>query len=270
MANDGNANGAAAGTGTPPPTATWVDGLGDELKGYVTTKGFKEPKEVVESYRNFEKAMGVPKERLLTLPETLEGDAMNPVWERLGAVKAPTEYQFDVPADHVDEKFGNWAKETFHGLKVPRKMAEGFIKALNDRQAASLKEAKDAFTLDVKNQQDSIRKEWGAAYEKNEGIANQTAAKFGLTKEDVMSLGATIGPAKALKLLHKLGEGLGEDSFVQGGGRDNTKTPTQAQSEINSLIKDKDFSRRLQSGDVDAKARWDNLHKQAFQGQMTI
>ena len=251
--------------GTLPPAATWTDGMADDMKSYVTTKGFKEPKDVIESYRNFEKLQGVPKERLLALPESLEGDAMNPVWERLGAVKEAKEYKIEIPAEHIDDKFGEWTRDTFHKLKVPRGMAEGFAKAFNERQAQLLKTEKEGFASKVQEEQLAIKKEWGAAYAQNEGIANQAAKKFGLSKEDVIGLGVALGPAKAMKFLHKLGEGTGEATFVASNASPaGALTPNQAQLEIKALIKDTDFARRLQSGDVDAKNRWNKLHEFAY------
>ena len=253
---------------TPQP---WTASLDADLQGYVTTKGFKEPKDVVESYRNFEKLQGVPKERLLALPESLEGDAMNPVWERLGAVKEAKEYKFEIPKDHADEKFGEWTKEVFHKLKVPRSMAEKFAEEFNARQAAGLTEQQASLQARVQEEHNSLKKEWGGAYEQNESIANQAAQKFGLIKEDIEALGASMGPYKAMKFLHKLGQGIGEAPFVTNGQPGNqVPTPQQAQNEIKSLIKDTDFSRRLRAGDVDAKNKWDRLHKFAFQGEVSI
>ncbi len=262
----GTGTGAGAGTGASTPPA-WTETLGDELKGYVTTKGFKEPKDVVESYRNFEKLQGVPKERLLTLPESLEGSGMDPIWERLGAVKEPKEYQIEIPKEYGDEKLGDFLKETFHKLKVPRSMAEGFAKAFNERQKTALHEVTENTKLDIKNQHESVKKEWGAAFEQNQNIAAAATKKFGLTEADVKSLGASMGPAKALKFLYELGKGLGEGTFINGDGAGGGKsTPEQARNEIKELMKDSDFSRRLSSGDTDAKNKWNRLHQEAYPG----
>lgn len=256
----------AAATSAPAPS-NWVDGLGDDLKGYVTTKGFKEPKDVVESYRNFEKLKGVPMERLLTLPESLEGDGMNSVWERLGAVKEAKELSIDVPKELADEKFSDFLKDTFHKLKVPRSMAETFTKEFINRQKSMMEADAADSKQAVATQFNDIKKEWGAAFEQNQNIANAAAAKFGLTMDEIKSLGASMGPAKALKFLHKIGEGLGEGTYVQGSdGRDGQMTPEQARSEIKSLIKDVDFGRRLAAKDSDSLKKWNRLHESAFRG----
>jgi hypothetical protein len=276
MNTAGDGSGAGAGSTPPaasatPPTPTWTESLGDDLKGYVQTKGFKEPKDVVESYRNFEKLQGVPKERLLQLPESLETGDMAAIWERLGKPKEAKEYKIEVPKELGDEKFNEWAKETFHKLNMPRGMAEGFINALSERQKGALLEMTDNKLAKVKADETALKKDWGQAFEQNSNIANQAAAKFGISKEELTSLGNSLGPAKAMKFLHKLGEGIGEASFVTGNtAPSGHMTPEQAKTQIRELIRDSDFHRRLSAGDVDAKARWDRLHKYAAPGDVAI
>ncbi len=285
MANDGAAAGTATQTQTPaaqaaPPQAPaqtsaapsdWTSSFDADLKGYVQNKGFADPKMVVESYRNFEKLQGVPKERILQLPESLESPEARAVWERLGAPKEAKEYKLDIPKEHGDEKLSGWAQETFHKLNVPRSMAEGFVKAFNERQGAMLKESQEAHDSAVLGEHTTLQKEWGNAYKQNESIANQAANKFGLTPDEVKSLGAALGPAKAMKFLHKLGEGTGEAGFIDGkGGSAGALSPEAAQSEIRGLMKDTDFARRLSSKDSDAVSKWDRLHQMANPGSMSV
>lgn len=259
---------------TPPaaPTQSWTDGMPDDLKGYVQTKGFSDPKAIAESYRNLEKLHGVPKERLLTLPETLEDpEKMASVWERLGAPKEAKEYKVEVPKELGDDQLAPWFQEQFHKLKVPRQMAEKLVEAFSEREKASLKEWQESTALEIKNQQDAIKREWGAAYETNKTIADQAVQKFEMTNDQVKALGAAMGPAAALKFLHKLGEATGEAKFIAGNqGNAGALTPEAARNQINELIRDTDFARRLNAGDTDAKAKWDRLHQYASPGTMTL
>ena len=251
---------------TPPAAPVWTASLPPEMQTYVTGKGFKEPKDVLDSYINFEKLQGMPKERLLALPEKLEGEAMDPIWERLGAVKESKELAIELPKENFngDEKMGEFVKETFHKLKVPRGMAEGFAKALNERQALILKTETEAHDFKVSQDYEAIKKEWGAAYQQNEAIANQAALKFGITKEEVAALGGMMGPAKAIKFLHKLGEGIGEATHITGNTSPTGQlAPAQAKAEIQSLMNDTDFGRRLNEGDAAATDKWNRLHVQA-------
>lgn len=273
MSDAGAAAGAAGAAGTTAVggtntggtgTQSWTDGFDGDLKAYVQTKGFTDPKALADSYRNFEKLQGVPKERLVQLPESLQGEAMNPIWERLGAVKEAKELSIEIPKEFGDEKLADFMKDTFHKLKVPRAMAEGFAKEFVARQQGMMKTETENVQFEVKTQYEAVKKEWGTAFDKNQNIANAAANKFGLGVEEVKALGQAMGPAGALKFLHKLGAGLGEGTFVDGSGSGgDAKTPDQAKSEINGLIKDTDFQRRIKNGDVDAKKKWDRLHMQA-------
>ena len=273
----------APGGGTPPatppaatppaatPPADWTASLGDELKGYVQTKGFKEPKDVLESYRNFEKLQGVPKERLLHLPESMESAEMAAVWERLGKPKEAKEYTFEIPKEHGDEKLAETMKEVFHKNNVPRAQAEGVVKAWNEYQATRIKEQTDAMNAEIVKQDGDLKKEWGNAYDQNKNIVDQAALKLGLKEDQLRALGAAMGPAAAMKFLHKLGQGIGEDGFKAGNTRASGElTPAMAQAEIRQLRSDVEFSRRLQSKDSDATNKWNRLHQQAFPGEMTI
>jgi len=266
-----DAQGSAGNSGATQ-TTSWLDGLGDDQKSWVQNKGFKDPKELLESYQNFEKLQGIPKERLLRLPESLEDDvSMAPIWEKLGRPKEAKEYDFDIPKELGDEKMADWAKEQFHKWGVSRRAAEGFVRAWNSRQEMLNKEFTENRTTEAHNQQEALKKEWGGAFEQNKNIAQAAADKFGLTTEEGQALGKLMGPAKAMKFLHKLGAGLGEADFVSGNGsRPGQVTPSQARSEINKLMNDTDFRRRLSSGDVDAKKKWDTLHQQASPGEFTL
>ncbi len=196
---------------------------------------------------------------------------MAPIWERLGKPKAASEYKIESPKEFSDQKLADWAKETALSLNMPRAMAEKFMDGMFNRQKTMLAEGLENRIAQVKNEEVALKKEWGQAFEQNESIANQTAVKFGLTKEEIQTLGASLGPSKALKLLHKLGEGMGEAPFISGGGGNpNHLTPIQAQTQIKDLIQDADFSRRLSAKDADAVAKWNRLHQFAHPGELTI
>ncbi len=263
---------AGSQTSGAPPASNWTTGFNEDLRGYVEQKGFKDAASVADAYRNFEKLQGVPKERLLQLPDSFDSPEMAAVWERLGAPKEAKDYTFDVPKEHGDEKLADWAREQFHKLRMPRGMAESFIKAWNERQGASVKAQTENLTQLAQNEKMALTKEWGQAYEQNENIANQVARRFEMSPDELKALGGTLGPAKAMKLLHRIGEGLGESPFLNGSNSsgERARTPEGAQSEIKGLMKDSDFSRRLQAGEQDAVQRWNRLHEQAFPGTMSL
>ena len=51
---------------------SWTEGLAEDAQGYVENKGWKGADQMLDSYRNLEKAMGAPGESVLTLPKDAE------------------------------------------------------------------------------------------------------------------------------------------------------------------------------------------------------
>lgn len=259
-------------TSAPPPTPTdWTSGLNPELKGYVTTKGFKDTAAVVESYRNFEKLQGVPQDRLLKLPENLDSPEGRAIFEKLGMPKDAKDYNVKISEDFADETFGDWLRGVAHKNGMTNRQVEGFVQALNERAGNDSKTQKEAHEAMLTNAHKSLQKEWGHAYEQNKNLADQGAIAFGFGEKEVQALGQALGPDKAMMLLHKLGTGTGEASFVAGrptGG--DALTPDQAKLQISELTRDGSFYRRLTSGDADARRIWDRLNQQAAPGTMSL
>ena len=87
---DGGAGAGNTGAGAGAP-ADWTSGFNDELKGYVTSKGFKDPASVLESYRNSEsligKLKGVGSDRIIGLPEKADAPEWKDNWNKLGTPK---------------------------------------------------------------------------------------------------------------------------------------------------------------------------------------
>ncbi len=265
---------APAAAATPPAQAApqdWTTGLPDDMKGYVQTKGFKDPAAVLESYRNFEKLQGVPQDRLLKLPESMDTPEGRAIWERLGAPKDAKEYKLDIPKEIGDEKLAEWAAGEFHKLGVPKGMAEGFVKAWNDRAMADMKTAQEQQQLQITNANNTLQKEWGSAFDQNKNIADAAARAIGMTPEEVKAFGQALGPEKAMKYLHKLGLATGEHAFVTGQSAGNgIMTPDQAKGRIKDLIADKAFGTKLNSGDAEAKRQWQTAHEMAYPGEISI
>lgn len=266
-AGAGAAGGGEAGAGEK----SWVESLEPDLQNYLGNKGWKDPKEVLEGYRNLEKLHGAGPDKLLKLPDTLEGEEARATWERLGAPKEAADYKFELSENVGDEKFAEELKTLAHKHSIPRSKFEGLIKDLSAATDEKMKAFGEERQIALKNQENELRTEWAGEYDKNSNIADLAAKSLGFTPEEIDAIGATLGPAKAMKMLHRLGTATGEAKFAEaGGGRMEVKTPETAKAEINDLIRDQDFQHKLRLKDSDAVARWDRLHQQAAPGQTAI
>jgi hypothetical protein len=269
---DGNAGNAGTGAPNPgagapaaAPTNDWTTGLNDEMKGFVQSKGFKDPASVLDSYRNLEKFHGVPQERLLKLPEKEEGPEWDPVYERLGKPKDAKEYNIEIPEKYGNKEFAEWARSTFHELGLTKKQAEKLSAKWNQHIDQSLTSRDQQYQQDLVAQDKALEKEWGQAYTQNIDMAKSAAAKFGIDKETIDKLESAMGFAGVMKFMHRIGSGLGEHKFVDNGkGGGKIMTPAAAKYEIDRLKMDQGFAAKVASGDSEAIEKWTSLHKMAF------
>lgn len=275
--NGGQTTTAPATTTTtaPAPSAAptdWTTGFSDDLKGYVQNKGFKGPQDILESYRNFEKLQGAPQDRILKLPEDLNSPEGKQVWERLGKPKEAKDYKIEIPKDYGDEKLAEELRVIADQNNFTHSQVEGLVKWWNERTGNTIKSMTEAQETARKNADQALRKEWGAAFDQNKNIVDNAARSLGLGEKEFQALGQALGPDGAMKMLLKLGKATGEADFVTTGpgGKGALLTPEQSKNEINALMSDPSFTKRLMSRDADAVRKWDNLHKMAFGGEVSL
>lgn len=265
----GAAGGAAGGT---PPAFDWNTGLTDEAtKSWVTTKGYKDPAALAFAAMNQEKLLGVPADKIIKLPTDDKPESWKPVWSRLGVPETADGYKLPVPEGDKGE-FAKQAAAWFHEANIPAAAAAKLAEKWNAFTADQAKAASDAAIAKGAEQHEALKKEWGAAYEQNLGIAKKAAAAFGWDQAKIDALQSALGYDGVMKFAHEIGTKVGEDGFVSGGGANpgGVMTPAQAQSEIALLRKDADFTARLLKGDAEAKRKWDGLHKMAYPGETVL
>lgn len=250
-----------------PISNDWTSGLNPESKGYVETKGFKDPGSVIESYRNLEKLMGVPRERLVTIPEKDDDvDGWKNVYDKFGRPSRPDDYKLELPKEFGDEKFTGFLKNTFHELGLSKKQGETLMAKYGEYFGSQVSETKAemeaAFTAD----QNALKKEWGAALDQNTQLAKRAATAFGMDAKTIDKLEMALGYSGVMKFMHTLGSKLGESNFVSGegnGGNFGALTPAGAQSRINALKSDPTFVSKYLAKDGQAMAEMERLQKWA-------
>lgn len=267
----------AAGTngGTPPPAAAgagagaggaggapteWTTGLNDDLKGYVTTKGFKDPAALADSYRNLEKLVGA-REKLIKLPDNMDdAKAMGEIYNRLGRPEKPEGYGFK-----ADDDFAKWTAGTFHELGLTRKQGESLAAKWEGKVGELKKAQEDKVNADNTAQTDGLKKNWGLAYDQNLKVAKGAAKEFGLDDATIDNMEKMMGFPKVMELFHNIGTKIGEGSFVTGGGAPGgIKAPEQAKARINEIKSDPELAKRYVNGDAELRREMENLHKMAY------
>lgn len=269
--------------GPPPPTSAtpvvpssapqdlkvseWMSGFDDDLKGYVQNKGFKDPAMVLDSYRNLEKLVGAPKDRLVKLPEKADDQAgWNEVFMKLGRPGTAKDYKIPMPEKGGDEAFANSAKEMFYEAGLSQSQAEKVATKWNAYVAGTEQERFQAQQVKNQGEETTLKKEWGAAFDQNVNIGKKAAATFGLDGATIDKLESVLGFSGTVKLMHNIGSKLGEDGFVTGGRANfgGALTPEQAKNKIYQLRSDGDFVKRYAQGDKAALDEMTKLHGFAY------
>jgi hypothetical protein len=270
--------------GSPPAASTndvnpgaWMAGFDDDMKGWATNKGYKGPGDLANAYRQLEKTIGVPPDRIVKLPEsfydekgmlTAEGRAIK---ERLGAPKELKDYGIEAPKEGGDPKRLENFLNAAHRLGLTAREAQELAKVDGEYIAGMRTGLAEQAQQKFRDDDAALRKEWGAAFDQNKGIAAEGMRRLNISAQQVDALAGQLGHAETMKLLKNLGSSVSEGTFVRGGGRpDGVMEPAAAKSRIAELKLDTSFGAKLLNGDAEAKATWQRLHELAYQGTVNL
>lgn len=245
----------------------WLNGADETTVGYVQNKGWTDPRQVLDGYRNLEKLLGADKaNNAVIIPKSIEdADGWNSLYDRLGRPSDPNGYGLKTGV--ADPNFDQAISQKFHELGLTRAQGEQFGAWLGDMitqgQTSEAQQQQMAFA-----QQDvELRGEWGAAYTQNLNNAQVAARGLGLEAETIDKISGAIGHKATMELLARVGSGMKEDSFVTGNeanGFGSAMTPAQAKAEIQTLMQDRDFVSKYTSGNKDARDKMSRLHSFAY------
>lgn len=268
---------AAAPDGTTPsaaPAEAWYSGMGfdQDTIGWMENRGLTKMdqaealKNSLNGFRNAEKFLGVPKDQLLRLPnfDTAEQTELDQFYNKLGRPADAKGYELPIP-EGAPTEYADYMKDVFHKAGITAKQAKILAEANNDF-GSKIGQTTEQQKLEMnKTQQESLRKEWGDAYEAQMGTARYAFQELGIDSKQVDALQDAMGFDGVMKFFANLGSKFGEGRYVSGGSNPNgPMTPAQAQSQIKQLQGDLEFGRKLTAGNAEAKAMWDRLHRFAF------
>lgn len=266
---------------TPAPFA-WkdhgVDPVGEAL---IAERQWKNPGDLLNSYRNLEKLTGVPAEQIIKLPASkrdAQGNVIydaaewGSVYDRLGRPKDPAGYKLPVPQGDNGEfakEVSKWMYEAGLSEGAGRKLAESWNKfqEIQAKTFAAEIAKKDTEEWGV------LKNEWGVDFEANVAIGDKAAEAFGMTTDHVKALKMALGSKEAMKFLFKIGSKIAvedKDMIRNADGSPSFQgmSPDVARAEINRLSKDKAFSQAFSSNDPqvrqEARARMSRLNQIAY------
>lgn len=246
--SEGAGAGAAAGTSGLP----WLQNASTEEVAFAQSKGWDKETtppvdQIFRSYHNLQKLFGADKAgNTVMLPgDNADEATVNQFYNRLGRPENMDGYSTKEFAGLDDTQFKS-LREVAHKIGVTDKQFEALTKWNEELGTQIQSDLENNVKMQQAEEEANLKKEWGAAYDKNLQLAKEATAKLGLTQDQVNAMQIGLGFDGVLKLMMQLGAGVGEGKFVTGdngrsSGADNTMTPEQAKTELTRLTTDKDF-----------------------------
>jgi hypothetical protein len=272
---------ASAALTTPAAPAgekQWFEGYDTDTKGWLENRGMTKLDPMaaldnaIKGFRNAEKYMGVPQERLAKIPDWDKADKteLDSFFNKLGRPADAKGYDIKLP-DGVPRDYADAAAAKFHEVGLTPQQARALVEWNNQYGQETSTKMVEASKAQVAEQEKNLRRDWGMAYDKNDALAGDAirkiSEKVGFGDGDLQKMTQAIGFDKAMKMFAEIGSSMGEDTYTDsgnGGASFQPKTPNAAQAKITQLRQDKEFSAKLLAGNAQAKAEWDKLHEMAY------
>jgi hypothetical protein len=270
----------ATGEVVAPVADSWHSGFDQETVGWLDARGLTKLSEkealpaLVKGFRDTQKFVGAPADKLLRLPDFDKADKveLDQFYNKLGRPAESKGYDIPIP-DGVDSSFADAAKAKFHELGLTSKQGKALAEWNNQFGAELSVQQQGAQQQQAKDQEASLKHEWGEAYDKQMSIAKNAATSMGFTPEKVDALQSALGYDGVMKMMASIGEKLGESGFVSGDSStsfNGALTPAQAVSKISVLQGDKDWTAKYLAGNAEARAEMTRLQAMAYPGFMNI
>lgn len=274
---------------TAVSTAKWFDGFDAETQNYIATRGLadKDPSaaflEAAKAHREAQAYIGVPKEQLLKLPKPdAPPEEWDAVYEKLGWSKNADDYKLAdlkrADGTDVDDGFKDFIRQQAADLKLSpaatAKLAAETLKHVESGAAAKTADEVAAATKAL----EALRQSWGPNYEANKVIADNAYAAMmqaaGFSQEQmtaaIQKLGDTMGKAETMQLLLAVGQKMGEDKFIGGGGPSGGTGPRnaeQAKLRLDELKRDSTWTQRFLAGGAAEVKEFNDLSTLAYGDQ---
>ena len=266
MYNNGS-TGVQQTNGQPNQTGNqWYSQLSEETRGFVETKGWQSPDDVVQSYTNLEKLLGADKSgRGVVMPkEDAAAEEWGKFYDRLGRPKSADEYNLPVPQGDTGD-FAKKAAGKFHELGITAKQAQSLAEWWNMNADEMQSSQVNQQMQNAEMEMNVLQSEWGKEYDANIEAARRATRQFGVKEQMLEKIENAIGTREMLKLFANIGKGVGEDSFVDSGKTGAFGiSPEAARVRIGQLKADPEWSSKYLGGNADAKAELERLMRAAY------
>lgn len=267
---------ADGGNGAAPIQAapeSWYSGFDQETVSWMENRGLTKMDatqaldNTIRGFRNAEKYMGVPHEKLARVPDWDKADPaeLNQFFDKLGRPKTPQDYGIQA-LENDSFGYAEAAAAKFHEIGLTPRQAKELEKWNNDFGTQIQAKTQEQFQLQIQQEAEALKREWGQAYDQEINFAKNAAQGLGLKPEQIDAMEQALGHAGLMKLMSGIGKKIGEDSFVSnaGTGGFGAMTPAAAQGRIAQLQNDKEWTAKYLAGNIQARAEMEKLMEAAY------
>ena len=216
--------------------------LPEEIRDHPSLHPIKDVENLARSYVNAQRLIGADK---LPMPVNPSEEDLDRIYSRLGRPESPDGYQLSVDGNIVTEDVASQFADVAHNLRLTPEQASGIMdyyrSAVENTGVANIQQSQEM----QEQAMESLRQEWGRAYDQKIQAAASVAQEFmdtdifNLTLADGSRLGDNPGFIKAMANVADFKRSVTSEDTVSESAQSNVMTPREAQAEIDSIMNDR-------------------------------
>lgn len=196
-------------------STNFIDQISDpELKGWAEKAGYKDLNGLAKSAMHLEKKLGAPKE-----PESYDAE----------------QYTYELPENYeANENLLNPIKDKAIELGIAPDKFKALVETFTGKESELIQQMQADKESQIKNLQETLKKEWGNAYEDNLKLADKTWQSLAGEGEDKIL--QNMSPEQQLtiaKVMANVGAKISEQSLGKP-----SMDPVSAKSEMDAIYSD--------------------------------
>jgi len=220
----------------------FLDTLPEDVKNESSLQNIQDVGQLAKGYVSAQRMVGADK---IAIPgKHATDDDWKDVYTKLGVPTSPDKYdvKYSLQDGASETPVKNFIAEA-HKLNLLPSQVQGVLNYYSQLEQGAMDTAKKDLELNKVENETSLRKEWGLAYDKKMNQANNVFKNyFANDLADVMLQdGTPLGNHPGfVKSLVGMAENFSEDSMGTGQEESGAMTPNESEREIQKIMGDKD------------------------------
>lgn len=216
--------------------------LPEEIREHPSLSPIKDVENLARSYVNAQRLIGADK---LPMPVNPSDEDLDRIYSRLGRPESPDGYQLSVDGNIVTEDVASQFADVAHNLRLTPEQASGIMdyyrSAVENTGVANMEQSAEM----QEQAMEALRQEWGRAYDQKIQAAASAAQEFmdadmfNMQLADGSRLGDNPDFIRAMANIADFKHSVTSEDTVSESSQSNVMTPKEAQTEIDSIMNDR-------------------------------